>query len=417
MQRIPVTGLVLLSLFLTAIPAAHGFQAGNVWVDANGKTHIDPTVPASATPAPPAYSAPANPGRPAAMQPVRAALPSNANRYSVWRDPAEGAFTVALPVGWQISGGTVRVSQLDAHYVVRAQSPSGGAQVFIDDPRILMRELPNRATQMMGIREGQVIPAGGGANLMVESYHPGAQMAAEYVQKVLCPAATMMHGGPIVDQTQALKAQFAPIAQAEGKTLQIDAGEVSFKCGDRAGYTYAITMLAYQPGAPVSIWGVYRIAGYLSTTEDSAAAAAAVNQALGTFQMDQGWLQRYAKECGDVAGNVIRESNAITQTTMQRSREMNDAMISSIENSRKNSNATMNAIEHSGSSSSNGNANGHDYNAQLQQKTVCDDVGRCQSVDASVTNWWSDCSGTFHAGSESGGAPPASQSACWSKGH
>jgi hypothetical protein len=96
---------------------------------------------------------------------------------------------------------------------------------------------------------------------------------------------------------------------------------------------------------------------------------------------------------------------------------MNAAMLQSIQASRQNAAANSNAIAGSASSGSSGGGNGHDYNAQLQTKTVCDDLGRCQSVDADISNWWSDCSGTFHPGSDSGGPPPASQSACWAKGH
>jgi hypothetical protein len=84
---------------------------------------------------------------------------------------------------------------------------------------------------------------------------------------------------------------------------------------------------------------------------------------------------------------------------------------------KRNSDANFNAIEH-GEKVRNGmdESSGHDYNPQLNQKTVCNSVGDCQPVDANVTNWWFDCSGTAHPGSETGDPPPASESACWNKG-
>jgi hypothetical protein len=344
--------------------------------------------------------------------------------YTAWQDPAEGAFSVSVPAGWQTSGGTVRSRPLEAHYVVHVQSPDGGAQLFMDDPRILMREVPNRGTQMMGLREGQVMQAGGGTSLMVERYRSGAEMAAEYTHRILCPTATMMQGGSIASQTEDLNEQFQPIAQAEGKQLHADAGEISFKCGDQSGYVYAITVQAWQPGGAVSIWAVYRIAGYLTSSDDSSAAAAAMHTMLGTFQMNQQWLQSYARECGDVAGNVIRESNAITQTTIARSQQQEAAEEAANAQWKKNSDANFNAIEgtnraiNGASPGSGGNSgNGHDYNAQLQTKKVCDDLDRCTTVDADVDNWWSDCSGTFYAGSDTGEPPSSSTSACWHKGH
>ena len=143
---------------------------------------------------------------------------------------------------------------------------------------------------------------------------------------------------------------------------------------------------------------------------------------LGSFQMNPAWLQNYARECGDIAGNVIRESNAITQTTIQRSQQMQAQEDANFASWKKNSNGNFNAIEHTnqainGPGPGGSSGNGHDYNAQLGTKTVCNDVGSCQSVDADVDTWYSDCSGQFYPGNSSGGPPPASLSSCWSKGH
>jgi hypothetical protein len=286
--------MFLLSLLALASAARVIAQhAPTVWVDANGNVHSSPPEGLPATGAaqtPPGYVAPAYtpPGfTPAGSAGQSSPVAAEANRYAAWQDPAENAFSVSLPVGWQISGGTVRTTRIEAHYVVHAQSPDGGVQLFMDDPGVMMREVPNQATAMMGTHVGQVIPTGAGTNLVVEPYKPGDQFASEYVQQTLCPSATNLRGGPLPDQTQALNMQFGPIAQAEGKTLHADAGEVSFRCGRRTGYVYAITVQAWQPGGPVSIWAVYRLAGYLANSANTAAAAAAINQALGTFQMNQ----------------------------------------------------------------------------------------------------------------------------------
>ncbi len=422
MQRILARSLFPLILLVLQSTSGRPQDAGT-WVDSNGNVHFTKppagvTQPVAAQP----VAAQLGAAPPVVAQPSAAIVP--VNHYQRWQDPAESAFSVSLPVGWHISGGTARTTQIEVHYVVRAQSPDGGAQMFMDDPKIMMREVPNRATQMMGMRVGQVMPTGSGTSLVLEPYRPGAQFASEYVQQSLCPSATMMRGGPILSQTQALNAEFGPIAQAEGKTVHVDAGDVSFKCGTSIGYAYAITVQAFQPGGQVSIWAVYRIAGYLSTPADSASAAAAENQALGTIQMNQAWLQNYARECNDTAGNVIRESNAITQSTLQRSQQMEAQEEANNAAWKKNSDANFNAIENtnkaitnSGSSGSGDNGNGHDYNAQLGTKKVCNDVGSCQTVGANVDTWYSDCSGQFYPGTNTGEPPPANLSACWAKGH
>jgi hypothetical protein len=47
------------------------------------------------------------------------------NSYVNWQDPAEGAFSVSLPQGWQISGGTVRTTRIEPHYVIHLRCVSG----------------------------------------------------------------------------------------------------------------------------------------------------------------------------------------------------------------------------------------------------------------------------------------------------
>ena len=342
-----------------------------------------------------------------------------------WQDPAEGAFSVYLPSGWQVTGGTVRTTKIEPHYVIRAKSPDGGVEMFMDDPRIAIHQVPSAMTQRMGMREGQAIPAAWGGKLLLERYRPAPLAAADYARRALCPSARMMRGGIIPGQTQSLAQSLGPIEQAQGKSVHIDVGEVSFKCGNRDGYVYAVTMQASQAGAPISLWIIYRMAGYLAAPADTAAAASAMHAMLGSFQLDQAWLQRFSRELGDTTGNVIRESNAVTQSTIARAKEQDATMAAQNAAWKKNSDATFKAIDKtsqaitgSSNAGSGGSAgNGHNYNAQLGTKSVCDDLDRCQTVDASVDAWYSDCSGTFYPGTSTGGAPPASTSACWSKGH
>jgi hypothetical protein len=268
-------------------------------------------------------------------------------------------------------------------------------------------------------REGQVIPSPWGGKLLVQNYQPAPQAAQEYILKAVCPSATQFQGGIIRKQTQDLSYQFNAIAQAAGKQMRVDVGELSFKCGDRAGYVYAITSQVSQPGGMVSLWFFYRIAGFISTPAESAQAADAMHTMLGSFQMNQKWLQQLAQESNDTAGTVIAASNAITQSTIARAKQQDAESQSRFEAWRKSDQASFAASQRRERQNTgiNNDANGHDYNAQLNQKTVCNSAGDCQPVDANVTNWWFDCSGKAYAGPESGDSPPSSQSACWNKGH
>lgn len=350
-----------------------------------------------------------------ATTPARpAGAPAHSLSYFQWRDPAEGAFTVSLPRGWQISGGTQRPSRLEPHYVIHAQSPSGGVQMFMDDPRIMMRQLPSQFYP----REGLVIDAPAGAKLLVQNYRPAPQAAEEYILKSVCPSAAQFRGGIIRDQTQDLGYKFNQIAHASGMQMRVDVGEQAFRCNDRVGYVYAITSQVVKPGGMVSIWFFYRIAGFLATSAESMQAADAMHAMLGSFKMDQQWLQQLAQESNDTARTVVAASNAITQSTIARAQQQDADSKAQFAAWKKSSDASFAAGQKRERERMNTEGNGHDYNPQLNTKTVCDDVGHCDYwADANVTNLWFDCYGKDHPGPETGEPPPSSQSNCWHKGH
>src|SRR5262245_20588634 len=53
-----------------------------------------------------------------------------------WVDPTEKSFSVAVPRGWQVSGGTHWIGQTDARAFARVESPDGTLRVFVDDPDV-----------------------------------------------------------------------------------------------------------------------------------------------------------------------------------------------------------------------------------------------------------------------------------------
>jgi len=61
------------------------------------------------------------------------AAPNN-TPFTSWRDPHEDAFHLGVPVGWKVSGGTVRAGAIDVRGFVRAESPDGAIKVFLNDP-------------------------------------------------------------------------------------------------------------------------------------------------------------------------------------------------------------------------------------------------------------------------------------------
>src|SRR6201987_4675171 len=87
-----------------------------------------------------------------------------------WRDPREGAFTLSVPQGWQVSGGAMRRSAVDITHVIRAGTPEGRVQIFINDADIVAHEVPNQLTAMTGLREGQMNKGAWGGPARLERY-------------------------------------------------------------------------------------------------------------------------------------------------------------------------------------------------------------------------------------------------------
>src|ERR1700737_1319700 len=64
-------------------------------------------------------------GAPASSKAQSRTAQQSATFFKAWRDPREDAFRIGVPVGWRVSGGIVRLANIDVRPVVRAESPGG----------------------------------------------------------------------------------------------------------------------------------------------------------------------------------------------------------------------------------------------------------------------------------------------------
>jgi len=97
-----------------------------------------------------------------------------------WKDPNEGAFTVNVPSGWNISGGTVR-PYIDAATKIIAKSGNKGIQIENLYPPIY--SAPNSVTEFAGFTEGSHYnPSGGISQDMIIM---SERDAGEYIRTLL----------------------------------------------------------------------------------------------------------------------------------------------------------------------------------------------------------------------------------------
>ena len=81
---------------------------------------------------------------------------------TTWTDPREGAFSLSVPQGWNVSGGLYRYAAVDVRPDVTVTSPDGSISVRIGDQRIPSHTLPNPLLEMAHLRPGMMYDAGYG---------------------------------------------------------------------------------------------------------------------------------------------------------------------------------------------------------------------------------------------------------------
>src|ERR1700743_3486436 len=181
---------------------------------------------------------PRNNAAPAA-RPVTAGAGHAILLFTPWRDPKEGAFTLNVPQGWQIGGGTVRDSSIDPRHILRATSPDGGIQILMGDNSLIPREVPNQMLVYAGMREGQVTRGAWGGPLLIARYQTGEQFAQAYIRGTLCRQAQITSFGTLADATRQLNQQAIAYGRSMGSSAQASVGEAGFRCGSQIGYVRA----------------------------------------------------------------------------------------------------------------------------------------------------------------------------------
>lgn len=294
-------------------------QEGNQWMpvaqameaslrfnrDSHTRTNSEPPPPLESKAASKAAAAPANVTE---VQPVL--------MFASWQDPSEGAFTVNVPRGWNIEGGTSRRAAVDIQHFVRASAKDNSARVFHGDVDIVPRQVPNAFLR----REGQVIQGAWGGPLLVQRYRTGNEYAAEYIKTKLCPTPTIVKSNPDPTRSAALEREAAPYSSRYGFRLRATAGEVFYRCGSDYGYVSAVTMLVSSGQA--SMWFVTDLNGLVVKNGDDAPSATHVLKVMeSSFKKDPEWERRSQMAADAQSQSVNQMQSAMANNLRQRAIE------------------------------------------------------------------------------------------------
>jgi hypothetical protein len=213
------------------------------------------TAPQSAT-----QSAPA---------PRAATDPAAGVQWTQFADPAEHAFTMRVPAGWRVQGGTVRKNPIEIPMGVNATSPDGGITIFYSDPNVPIYSVPAPVMGMAGLRAGMIYNMGQGVSTVIEPYMDGATFAARWRLGRIgngCAQVRLITSRARPDTTQGLDRAYAQLRTS------VKAGEASFACSlqrkSAGGYVFAAHELVRSPPTtrrprPMRSWRAWREASPL----------------------------------------------------------------------------------------------------------------------------------------------------------
>lgn len=309
-----------------------------------------------------------------------------------WVEPKERAFSLMVPRGWNVTGGLNWTGPIDPQAHVQVQSPDGRVQIYLGDPEILPRMVPNQWSTMQtgGVREGGVFRSPAGSPTLLQRFMTGTQFAKMHVAQRICRDAKWLREADLAALSQQTTKALAPEAARLDGTATASAGEAGFACSNGIGYVTATTYLGSSNRGPIQGWGVLRVGVFTSTDQMQAMLARYVlENMLSTFKNDPNWQRQYEQKVTQVVGGVISTQNAATQQALQSARNASDTL------------ARLNR-PNEGVPEKRDAAVG---DIIRNERHVCDAIGRCDTVSTDHDSVWIDHRGNVVPG-RAGGAPP-----------
>ena len=183
-----------------------------------------------------------------------AASGSGGLSYTSWTDPNEGAFTVQVPTGWNVSGGLTRVTPFDLRTQIDAVSPGGDIHAQFGDAKMLPFTPVEGVYLRSGIREG-TISSNHGA-FMFLNYETGAQFSKGYLNLVLSKKYQNLSIGEskeVPELQQAIEGYMAKLPMQP----RISSGDTEFtftENGQERKGVCIVTTMEFAPGTMSQYW-------------------------------------------------------------------------------------------------------------------------------------------------------------------
>ena len=295
----------------------------------------------------PAPAAPAAPGHTASVRPTRPTAPAaEPVRWVTYTDPAEHAFTIQVPAGWNVTGGSRRMSTEEIRSGVEAQSPDGTIKLFYGDLSVPIFTVPSQVLAMGGYRPGMIYSPGYGQQFLIMPYMSGENFASQWGEKRIardCTGVSVVNAQPRADASHGIDMAYAN----GGVRTSILAGEANFSCtmaGQPAdGYVFAGTELVQASAS--SLWDVKALAGFVATASRAREASDLLSHMVGSFVIDSDWAARQAQTTAQTNRIVKQTNQVVSNAIIQNNRNLSEASDRIFQAGQARSKAQFNAVE------------------------------------------------------------------------
>lgn len=206
--------------------------------------------------------------------------PAAGTSWTVFQDPAEHAFQIAVPQGWKITGGLYRVAPLDPRFMVDMVSPDGKTDIRLGDYRVPRFAALTPTLRGLGFYEGSSYN-----RQVVANYRPGWVFADVYGQGRFSRLCSELRLKSMQKQT--------PVHSNQGFAATT-AGDVVYACespeGMQVAYVFAETQLSQIQSS--GSWSVNWLYSVTTPQNQAAQTIKVLFHALSTFEIFPEWYQR-----------------------------------------------------------------------------------------------------------------------------
>jgi len=242
--------------------------------------------------------------------------------WATFNDPQEGAFTLEVPAGWAIRGGSQRMSASEIRTGIDITAPDGTIEIFFGDHSIPFFTAPNPMLQVAGLSIGSVYNMGYGQSAVVMPYMTGEGFAAHWGKDRInktCQNVLLIGHQSRPSESQELTEAYL----AAGIRTSVQSGEAEFTCRLSNGtpakaYVFSATELIQAPNS--AMWNAKVFTGYIADQKKTAEANQLLQHIVKSFTINPTWASRQQQLNDQTTALVVRSSQIASEAIAKRGR-------------------------------------------------------------------------------------------------